>query len=198
MFTIDQAKKVLEDHSFEINPSNQSVQMGHAECLRLHELEALCALLRHETNNTAVGLEEHLALPTSHSGCHDPVVHPIMSYARLEAIVRQQYEKIISAVTTTMKEDVEQLKNPGSVPIYGNSVSDDNGSGLEFTRDNWDRLTSVELSYHANEMGNALMALGCSASTRIVAMGMLFSLVYATEQEKAITKIEKKYLTKPD
>jgi len=191
MFTVDNARTVIAWRAVEVQPDDGSVWLLGR--WRLHELEALCVIIRAKMNNTVDGIEEHLAGKGSTAS--------VMPYAKLEAIVRDYQIKIVKAVALTIHEDVGQLNNPGSVPVYATPVSYQNRQqGLSFDQAQIKDLTITEFTYQLNAMLTSLNQLGCSVLTQTVAGGMLYSMVMEMDQEKAMEKMERMRIKteKPD
>ena len=184
MFTIDQAESILASRVVDIDARTGGVNLVGR--WRLHELEALCAMIRHVTDNQVDGVEDHItrrAIPIN-----------IMPYPKLEALVRAYNRKITKALVLTMRENVAQLSNPGSQTVYGRPVATPRGIGVAFKQEKIRELTVMEVKIKINEMCAELKQLGCSMSTRIVASAMLLSWVTYKEQEEAITEFEQAYL----
>ena len=133
----------------------------------LHELEALCIVLRDKQGRSAVGAEEYL-VNQGKLKAHMPI-------GRLQSIVREHYERHADQVARTMHEDLQQTTNPGSKPVYGTPVE---GGGISFEDKVIRDIVSEEFSQNVNELMVELRNLKCTLPMQKIAAAMFFSLVW--------------------
>jgi len=156
----------------------------------LHELEALCIHMRNLLGDRAEGAEEYLSRTTDHE-----VTMPLV---QVESTVRRYCAQLKQTVSETLHEDIAQVNNPGSVPVYGEAVqTGSHTTSVTFSNENLFDLTTEQLAVAINEMNQELAQRGCSLTTQIMAGGMLWAAVLKKEQEEAIRSLEKRVWDKP-
>jgi len=146
---------------------------------QLHELEALCIVLRDRLGPEAKGAEE-VMIAEGH-------LQSIMPMERLQAIVRDHYNRVVRSIARTMMEDLCQTINPGSTVVYGKLVKE----GVAFSSEATRTIAIDELPQILNEMMQTLDTLGCSRLTQVLAQSMLLSMIWLKDQEEFLSNEER-------